>query len=71
MFDLGAFRTAVSMINGPQNKLYIDVISEAADEIERLRREIADIKANYYLQPIPKVSSGQWPIESKESSDAD
>jgi hypothetical protein len=41
---------------------------EAADEIERLRAELADIKAKYYFQPIPQMGSGQWPIKSKETS---
>jgi hypothetical protein len=41
-------------------------LSEAYGEIDKLRAELADIKANYYLQPIPQMGSGQWPIKSKE-----
>jgi hypothetical protein len=32
-------------------------------EMQALVEELSYIKANYYLQPKPKIQSGQWPGE--------
>lgn len=45
MFDKSAFNTAASSIREPHNQMYVDVMSEAADEIEKLRSALSEIAA--------------------------
>jgi hypothetical protein len=38
-------------------------------EMQALVEELSYIKANYYLQPKPKMQSGQWPVKGEDDVD--
>lgn len=54
-----AQRLRKRMTSHDQHYLPDAMSQEAADEIERLRGELSEIKANYYLQPKPQMQAGQ------------